>query len=146
LHQTVTGLVIGQTYQLSFYQAAGQEDCLVDDGTNCDPQPGAPHYPNLSQQWQVTFGSSIQTSTLMITAPHGLTAWNAQTMTFTATATSQVLSFLALGTPNGGPPLAFLDGITLNAVPEPGTSALLGLGLLMLPLGGRLLKRRFQKM
>ena len=52
--------------------------------------------------------------------------------TYTATAASEVLSFLATGTPSGVPPFALLDGVTLNSVPEPGSLALLGIGLIAL--------------
>jgi hypothetical protein len=137
LTQQLNNLVIGGQYRLSFYQASGQEDCLVDDGSNCDPAGGG----NLTQRWQVKFGSATQNSTLMTTAPHGSVGWNSQVLTFTATAATQTLSFLAVGTPNGAPPLVFLDGVTLTAVPEPATSALLGLGLLILPFSRKLLQK-----
>ena len=130
LQQNVTGLVVGNSYQVSFWQAAGQENCGVDDGATCDPPNGA----NLTGLWQVTFGGTTLSSAMMTTAPHGLTGWNQQTLTFTATATSQLLSFLAVGTPSGAPPIVMLDGVTLTAVPESGTGALWGLGLVTLGL------------
>jgi hypothetical protein len=72
-----------------------------------------------------------------------LTGWNRQTLTFQATSASQLLSFLAAGTPSGAPPLVFLDGITISEVaPEPASWVLLGLGLLMLPVVLRLRKGR----
>jgi hypothetical protein len=49
---------------------------------------------------------------------------------FTATATSQALSFLAAGGSNGAPPMALLDGISIDPVPEPASIAIFGLGLL----------------
>ncbi len=48
--------------------------------------------------------------------------------------------FFANGSPTGLPPLALLDSVSLVAVPEPETYALLGLGLL-----GILAVRRQQK-
>jgi hypothetical protein len=43
-----------------------------------------------------------------------------QTMNFTADNTSDLLSFFAVGTPNGEPPFVLLDGVSLNAdTPEP---------------------------
>jgi hypothetical protein len=41
-----------------------------------------------------------------------------------------VLSFLASGTPNGAPPISFLDGVSLEAVPESASLALISVGLL----------------
>jgi hypothetical protein len=58
----------------------------------------------------------------------GFTPWNEQTMTFTATSASELLSFLALGGPSGVPPVALLADVSLNpnSVPEPASVVLLG--------------------
>ena len=103
--QTVSGLTAGALYSLSFYQAGAQQKGFT----------GATH-----DQWQVTFGGTTQTSTLMNVPDSSYVAWMSQTMTFTATATSQTLTFLAVGGPNGKPPMALIDGIALTQVPEPG--------------------------
>ena len=48
---------------------------------------------------------------------------------FTANSTSELLSFLAVGTPSGNvPPFALLDGVSLTAVPEPSTWAMMFVG------------------
>ena len=70
-------------------------------------------------------------------ANHGFTGWKQEAVTFTAGSTSQLLSFLAVGTPNGEPPFSLLDGVSMQAVPEPGTLALVGLGVCMLAVGAR---------
>jgi hypothetical protein len=49
-------------------------------------------------------------------------------MWFTATDTKQTLNFMSLGTPNGLPPMAALDGVSLTAVPEPATWAMMLIG------------------
>ena len=48
---------------------------------------------------------------------------------FTATAASQVLTFLAVGTPAGQPPISLLDGVNLTFVPEPGSALVVIAGL-----------------
>jgi hypothetical protein len=60
----------------------------------------------------------------------GFSGWMYQTFDFTATSASENLSFLAVGGPNGVPPFALLDGVTMNAVPEGQSMALMIAGLL----------------
>jgi hypothetical protein len=117
--QTITGLSVGGTYQLTFEQAAAQQG-----GT----------FGAATEEWQVSLGSQTQDSTLMFNPSGGFRPWNQQTMTFTATSTSEVLTFLALGRPSGLPPVSLLSDVSLVATPEPSavfltlsTIALLGL-------------------
>jgi hypothetical protein len=114
IYQTITGLNPGQKYAVTFYQAAGQQSGF-----------GGP----TTEQWQVSLGSQTQSSALYSLPQGGVGPWELQTMTFTASATSEVLSFLAVGTPGGAPPISFLDGVTLNAVPEPGAWTLMIVGV-----------------
>ncbi len=138
LYQTVTGVVSGATYDVSFYQAAAQQNGFTGATT---------------EQWEVAFCPSLpcsagntQYSNLMSDANHSDVTWASQglqTLSFTATAATEVLEFIALGLPNGDPPFVMLDGVTLTQLtPEPGTYMLIGLGLLAIPLAGRLLKKR----
>lgn len=124
LEQTVAGLTVGQAYILTFYQAAGSLN---------DPQfSGA-----TTDQFTVTFGSDTQVAPMMSLADQqSVIPWSKQTMTFTATSTSQVLSFLNVGTPAGQPPVALLSGISVEAVPWEtdtlplvGSTVIFGLGL-----------------
>lgn len=113
--QTINGLTPGQNYTLTFDQAAGQQSGATGPTT---------------EQWQVSFGGAMQLSSLFSLAQGGVGPWQQQTMVFQASTASQVLSFLALGTPNGAPPISFLDGVSLTeTVPEPVTLSLLGVGL-----------------
>ena len=62
----------------------------------------------------------------------GFSGWQTATMTFQASGTSQVLSFLAQTSSPGAPPFLLLDGVNLTAVPEPTTWAMMlgGFGLI----------------
>lgn len=147
----ITGLTAGTTYTLSFYQAASQ-------------QRGFGNGLNTTEQWIVSLGTggfttcfgcgsynpyygsnestysntdpmaSIVATTPMTTPSGGLTDWNYVTISLTADAATQYLSFLAWG--NDGttinlPPIAFLTGVNSPAglVPEPASIALFGVGL-----------------
>jgi hypothetical protein len=114
--QEINGLDVGQSYILTFDQAAAQQN-----GTS-----GA-----TTEKWQVSLGSETQDSAVMDNPSHGFQAWNQQTMTFTATATSELLTFLAVGTPGGEPPVSLLDGVSMvsSAAPEPANLVLAVAGL-----------------
>jgi hypothetical protein len=104
--QLLNGLTVGQQYFVSFYDAGAQQFNF--NGATTD-------------LWQVSFGSQTQNSTLFNNPNHGFTGWQKESLMFTATAASQTLSFLAVGTPNGTPPFSLLDGVSVeaNTVPEP---------------------------
>lgn len=143
----VTGLTPGQSYTLSFYQAASQqtgftgdttEQWLVSLGTGgfttcvgCgpfDPTFGS----NQSTYANTDAGASIVATPLMHTPSGGMTDWNFVSVNLTADATTDYLSFLAWG--NDGttanlPPMVFLTGVNSPAgltTPEPGSIVLLG--------------------
>lgn len=119
LRQTITGLTPGQAYAVSFYDAAAQQFGF--SGATTD-------------QFQVTFGTQTQNATFFNLPNHGFSGWKSESLTFSATSTSQVLNFLGVGSPAGLPPFLLLDGVSVTAVPEPsfvwsfGAVAALGLG------------------
>lgn len=110
--QTIKGLTAGKDYGVSFYYAAAQQH-----GYN-----GA-----TTEQFKVSLGSESETTPVLSIGNHGFSGWDYETLTFKATSASEVLSFLASGTPTGVPPYALLDGVSLYVVPEPATWALLAL-------------------
>jgi hypothetical protein len=109
ISQTLNGLTVGQKYKVNFSQAVGQQRGFTGDTTD---------------RFQVSFGGTSQLSTLVnLPSQAPVTDWTQETLTFTANASTQVLSFLAVGTPDGLPPFALLSGVSVNAVtvPEPFT-------------------------
>jgi hypothetical protein len=128
IKQSISGLTIGSFYQLSFYQALAQiDESLFPTGSA------------VTGHWQVSFGTDILNSLAMsangATPNPSISPWSLQTMTFKANATTEVLSFLSVGT--GLPPMVSLDGVSLTAVPEPALSWLLFSGLMGLIALGR---------
>ena len=123
IYQTLSGLTAGQKYDVTFYQAAGQQKGFTGSTT---------------ERWRVGFDTSILSysttgaqltktqlsaiNTFPSTATQ-VTPWEKQTLTFTANTTSDILTFLAVGTPDGRPPFSLLSSVlvTPTAVPEPFT-------------------------
>ena len=122
LSQDITGLKVGAKYDLTFYHAYGQEACPQCNGAT-------------RQAWHVVFGSDQYETDLVDVPSHGFVDWNTATHTFTASATTQTLTFWANGG-SGAPPFALLDSVKLTAQDEPpappaatpGPLTLLGLG------------------
>ncbi len=127
ISQTITGLTAGNSYALTFYQAAAQQKGTTGPTT---------------EQWQINFGSHQYNSTLMNNVSQGFVPWTKQTLTIVADATNVTLSFLSVGTPAGQPPVVLLDGITLVATPEPQTFLLVGIGMVAIPLIAQRRRRR----
>ncbi|WP_077036778.1 PEP-CTERM sorting domain-containing protein [Pelomonas sp. KK5] len=119
IQQSVSGLVVGQAYTLSFSFAGAQFTTRTGPTT---------------EWWDVSLGNSaVQRTTILNNDSKGFTGWYTATMTFVADSPTAVLSFLAGGSPDGAPPVALLDGVSLvAAVPEPSSWALMGVGALML--------------
>lgn len=126
LTQVINGLTVGNAYTIIFEYAAAQYRSVT---------PGVTFGNGPSQSgWNVMLGNeSFATSALAIDT-HGFSGWKQASFTHVATSTSEVLSFMAFGSPAGVPPAALLDGISVteNAnVPLPATALLFALGGLM---------------
>lgn len=122
ISQTVTGLTVGNLYNLSFAWAAAQQSGFSGATT---------------EAWTVTLGSNTVSTTIDNNATHGFVPWTQASFLFTATATSELLSFLAAGTPAGTPPFSLLDGVSLVAAPEPATWSVLLVAIAGLAVWGR---------
>lgn len=132
IYQTMTGLTAGTVYAVSFWYAAGQQYNFT--GTT-------------TEGWQVSLESTAQTT--QVTNPNGTTiqdtpaqaggslangsfqAWAQETFDFTASSSTQILTFLSMGTPSGQPPADLLSGVVMNAIvtPEPASLAFSGIGM-----------------
>ncbi len=114
IQQTITGLDVGSVAIIGFYWAGAQQYGY--DGAT-------------TEAWQVSLGNETHMTPVLQNANHGFTGWQKQTLSFVVTSATEVLSFLAIGTPAGVPPFSLLDGVTISEVPEPGSLVLLGAGL-----------------
>jgi len=113
LSQTITGLTVGHTYAVSFYQAGAQE--YGNSGATGD-------------QWFVSLGSQTDYAPQINVVANGFSGWSYVTEMFTATAATETLGFFANGV--GAPPFALLDGVSLVDAPEPATWTVMIMGLL----------------
>ena len=119
--QTINGLTAGDQYSVGFWWAGAQQSGF---------------YTSTTEQWAVSLGGQTQSTAILDNASEGFTGWQYDTMTFTADSSSDVLSFLAVGTPAGVPPFVLLDGVSMNQVPEPASGAMLLTGLAGLGIVG----------
>ncbi|TRW18429.1 PEPxxWA-CTERM sorting domain-containing protein [Glacieibacterium frigidum] len=122
ISQLITGLNVGSQYRLTFSWAASQ--LINRTGPTTEQLVGS-------------FGGSTFATDVVSVASEGFEGWFDEAFTFTATSTSQVLTFLSVGTPNGLPPIAALDGVSLTAVPEPATWGLMIAGFAMVGIASR---------
>lgn len=109
ISQTINGLTVGDEYTVGFWWAGAQQSGFSG---------------STEEQWEVSLGSDTQSTAFVMIPQAGFSGWMYQTFTFTATSASEALSFFADGTP-GEPPFALLDGVTMMAVPEPSTWAMM---------------------
>ena len=134
LSQTINGLVVGQQTTVSFWWAAAQQG----------PAPTQAGFSGpTDDQWVVSLGSETHSTAVINLASHSFSGWQQATLTFTPTATSEVLSFLAIGHPDSSePPFTLLDGVNVSQTPEPTSLALLATGLFSV---GGVARLRFKK-
>ena len=114
IYQTINNLIVGDHYTVDFDWGAGQ----------WSKNTGA-----TTEQWQVALGNSIGYTSIFSLNSKSFSGWMPASITFTATSTSEALSFLALGTPAGMPPMLLLDDVQMYDTPEPAALATMLIGI-----------------
>ena len=129
--QVLTGLTVGAATTVSFYYAGAQQSGYT--GANYEG-------------FDVSLGSQTLDTPVLSNASKGFTGWQQESLTFTATGTTETLKFLAIGGPTGTPPFTLLDGVSVTdnvgVTPEPNSLALLGTGLVCV---GGMIRKRFAR-
>jgi choice-of-anchor C domain-containing protein len=121
VEQTITGLTIGSTYQISFDMAGNN------DGGDVIKDLIAATIGSVNFSFDVTGTSNTNMG------------WVAKSFVFTAIATSQLLKFTSAEANAYG---AALDNVSISAVPLPAALPLFGAGLAALGLAGLRRRRR----
>ena len=139
IYQTATGMTIGQTYTLLFWQAAGQQTGNMGSATDWWSVNIGGTISAGAVTGGTTYGSSTQNSIFLRDqsglSPPDTPTWQAVSYTFKATATSELIAFtsssIMSNQTTGVPPYLFLDGVSLGqGAPEPGSIYLTALGCL----------------
>ncbi len=150
IYQTATGMTVGKTYVLTFYQAAGQQTSnqgFATDWWSVDVG-GTVNGTNITGG--TTFGSQTQNSIFWrdqsLLGTPDTPVWQKISYAFKATSANEIISFtsssLMSNTTNGVPPYLFLDGVTLQLSPEPGSIFLTALGVIGLLIVRKRMVRR----
>lgn len=130
INQVVSGLTVNQTYALTFYYAAAQQQAYTG---------------NTTETWTVSLGTGTTppsgTTPTINLGSEDFSGWFQATMYFQASATTETLSFLASGTPTGEPPFSLLADVDLEVVPDYSNWAVFG-GFGALCVGFEVMRRR----
>jgi PEP-CTERM motif len=140
IYQTIA-VTSGQKYSITFWQAATYQTGFVQNSQNWD------FVLTLSHGTLNTTTGVRATVDATLTAPSpnptgspipNTSVWQQVTLSFTApvTTSNETLTIAAVA-PVGGPPVLLIDGISMDAVPEPASWGLIVLGGLALAVRGR---------
>jgi hypothetical protein len=130
IRQSIAGLVANQKYTLTFSWAAVQR--WNESGPTSDEYLTVT-LGNLSFNTPNIFTGPPSPTCTTCLPPKVFSGWFTTSVNFVWDGSSSVLSFLSHGNPSGIPPTVNLDGISLNAAPEPSSWVMLitGFGVLV---------------
>ena len=142
LHQLINGLTLGSRYSVSFLQASGSKYVTGGDTAQWHiGLGGVVNDPTMYNPYPTLVGATVKDAPLMTNGVGtGFSGWTREYATFTAGGTSQLLSFFATG--SGAPPYALLADVSISAVPEPATWAMMIIGFGVVGGAMRAAKRR----
>jgi hypothetical protein len=150
----MTGLTVGATYQVTFYQATSEEDGndqADNDSWQVYVLPGLTSgvyiCPTCASPVNPDPGDLAFTSPVIANLGGVSTPWEQETFTFTATRVAELLEFVADAVAAAGgavePPLLALAGVSSARVtPEPGTWVLTIMGAGLVFAASKLRSRR----
>jgi hypothetical protein len=150
----MTGLTLGATYQVTFYQATSEENGnnqADNDSWQVYVLPGLTSgvyiCPTCATPVNPDPGDLAFTSPATANSGGVSTPWQMETFTFTATNVTELLEFVTDAVAKAGgavePPLLALAGVSSGQVtPEPGTWVLTILGAGLVFAGSKLRRRR----
>ena len=130
ISQTLAGLTVGKAVTVTFDWAGAQQH-----GFNGPTTEG----------WAVSLGSETHDTGMVSVGNHGFSGWQTASFTFTPTSSSEVLSFMSIGSAAAAlPPFALLDSVsaTQGVIPEPSTWLMMALGFAGLGYAGFRSNRR----
>ncbi len=142
VYQTIGNLAVGEAYTLSFLYAFSQQKYFYGPGYDGDTlQTLGAYVFEDATTWDPA--APIWTVGPQDLPSHGFSGWKLAKTSFTATATSEVLSFFAVGTPFV-PPYALITDVSLveGAIPEPSSWVMMLAGFAGLGVAGWRNRRR----
>jgi hypothetical protein len=135
ISQMLTGLTVGENYTVSFNWAGAQMASRTGATTDMlAVSLSSGQWTNLNYNYGASpaggcgWNGTWQLTCALSNASEGFTGWKWDSMTFTASSSSEWLNFLSVGSPSSLPPMALLTNVSLVQAPEPGASGPWGPG------------------
>jgi hypothetical protein len=135
---------VSPTMNLLSQHAAGSQTYASGNGTIISGTGAAAYAPTTA----AGDNSSVAAGIGLPGQPRTAVGWQQDSFSFTATNTTQRLSFLSQGTPAGQPPFALLAGVSVEQLPEPAdyVGTLIGAGAVGLAIRSRLKRKKLEEL